>query len=100
MNPARVDRSTLKTLTDLPNIGKASAEDLRLLGIASPADLCGCDPLELFQRLGRITASRQDPCVLDVLISVVRFMRGDPPQPWWAYTEERKKLLAATVNAE
>jgi hypothetical protein len=37
---------------------------------------------------------RHDPCVLDVFISVTRFMAGDAPQPWWAYTAQRKQLLA------
>ena len=33
MNPDKVQRSKLNTLTDLPNVGKAVAEDLALLGI-------------------------------------------------------------------
>lgn len=32
MNPTKVCRTRLYTLTDLPNIGEAMAEDLRLLG--------------------------------------------------------------------
>jgi hypothetical protein len=28
--------------------------------------------------------------VLDVFISVVRFMQGETAQAWWCYTEERK----------
>jgi hypothetical protein len=34
---------------------------------------------------------RHDPCMIDMLISVVRFMDGEPPQPWWAYTAEHKR---------
>jgi hypothetical protein len=33
--------------------------------------------------------------VLDVFIAAVRFMDGEPAQPWWAYTAERKAALAA-----
>ncbi len=32
--------------------------------------------------------------MLDTLISVVRFMDGDEPQPWWHYTAERKATVA------
>ncbi|MDZ4701132.1 MAG: helix-hairpin-helix domain-containing protein [Rhodothermales bacterium] len=92
MNPQKVNRSRLNRLTDLPNIGKASAGDLVLLGIESPEQLVGKDPFELYDRLCHLTGLRQDPCVLDVFISVTRFMAGDEPRPWWEYTEERKRL--------
>ncbi len=90
MNPARVRRDRLQRLTDLPNIGPAMARDFQRLGIDSPADLPGADPLALYQRLCRVTGTRQDPCVLDVFLSVTRFLDGDEPRPWWAYTAERK----------
>lgn len=94
MNPVKVDRNRLITLTDLPNIGPAMADDFRRLGIDKPSQLAGRDPFLLYERLCQITATRQDPCVIDVFISVTRFMGGDEPRPWWAYTEERKRLLA------
>jgi hypothetical protein len=94
MHPAKVDRLRLHHFTDLPNIGPAMAKDFALLGYASPRELVGADPLELYQRLSTLTGSRQDPCVLDVFISVTRFLAGEPPQPWWAYTEERKRRYA------
>lgn len=90
MNPARVRRDRLDRLTDLPNIGPAMARDFQRLGITSPAALQGADPLALYQRLCRVTGTRQDPCVLDVFISVTRFLDGDEARPWWAYTTERK----------
>ena len=98
MNPAKVNRNRLLALTDLPNIGPAMAEDFRLLGIDQPGQLVGREPFQLYERLCQITASRQDPCVIDVFISVTRFMGGDEPRPWWAYTEERKLLLAKKVR--
>ncbi|WP_115718194.1 helix-hairpin-helix domain-containing protein [Gallaecimonas mangrovi] len=91
MNPGKVSRNQLTTLTDLPNIGPASAGDLRLLGIEKPADLIGKDAFSLYRRLCDLTGSRQDPCVLDVLISVTAFMAGDNAKPWWAFTAERKQ---------
>ena len=91
MNPSKVSRDRLETLTDLPNIGPAMARDLRLLGFDHPAQLAGQDPQALYHRLGDLTGVRQDPCVLDVLVSVTRFMDGEEPRPWWHYTPERKK---------
>lgn len=95
MHPNKVNRAALRALTDLPNIGPAGARDLRLLGVSQPAELAGRDPLALYWRLCELTGVRQDPCVLDTLISVVRFVDGAPPEPWWAYTAERKALLCA-----
>ncbi|MCL1089233.1 helix-hairpin-helix domain-containing protein [Shewanella profunda] len=95
MNPAKVVRAEVKQLTDLPNIGKACAADLRLLGIDKPEQLLGRNPYEMYQMLNRLTGKTHDPCMLDVFISITRFMAGDNPQPWWNYTDERKNTLAA-----
>lgn len=89
-------RHAMKDLEDLPNVGPATARDLRLLGITRPEQLVGRDPLALYNALCRKTGMRQDPCVLDVMLSVVRFMEGAPAKPWWAYTGERKRLLTKT----
>lgn len=91
MNPAKVERDRVRQLTDLPNVGAATAKDLERIGITAPEQLAGRDPLELYQALCRKRGARQDPCVLDVLISVTRFMGGDEARPWWAYTDERKR---------
>ena len=47
----------------------------------------------MYEMLCEKTGSRQDPCVLDVFMSVTRFMAGEEPRPWWAYTQERKQSL-------
>lgn len=94
MNPHKVDRTRLKQLTDLPNVGKAVAEDLRLLGFHSPEQLAGQSPFEMYERLCRKTGQRQDPCMLDTFISITRFMDGEPPRPWWEYTAARKIAVA------
>ena len=91
MNPAKVRRDQVHRLTDLPNVGPAMAKDLDLIGIRRPDQLVGKDPLKLYRRLCIASGARQDPCVLDTLISVTRFMDGEEPQPWWAYTAERKR---------
>lgn len=97
MNPSRVDRNSIVTLTDLPNVGKASAKDFLLLGIHKPSQLVGKCPFEMYEMLCKITESRHDPCVIDVFMSVTRFMAGEEPRPWWAYTEERKQSLKQKV---
>lgn len=95
MNPHRVDRTRLHVLTDLPNIGPSLAGTLRYVGVDAPADLVGKDPYEMYDLLEVVTGERHDPCVLDTFISVVRFIAGEEPQPWWAYTAERKRTLAS-----
>jgi hypothetical protein len=82
---------TVKTLQQIPNIGPSLAADLRRVGIDRPAQLAGQDPHRLYRRLCDVTHERQDPCVLDVFISAVRFMEGAPARPWWHYTAERKR---------
>lgn len=88
-------RSSLTELEQLPNVGPAVAADLRLIGIKHAQDLFGRDPYELFDDLCRITGKRHDPCMLDTMIAVVRFMGGESAKPWWKYTAERKRELKA-----
>lgn len=94
MNPSKVVRENVFKLTDLPNIGKAGAADLELLGIEKPSDLKGQDPYEMYERLCFLTGSRHDPCVIDVFISVTSFIKGEKPRAWWDYTSQRKILQA------
>lgn len=74
------------------------AGDLRLLGIHAPEQLAGADPLALYQALCVATGARQDPCVLDVFMSLTDFMHGGQARPWWAYTAERKRLYGARIG--
>ena len=90
MNPSKVVRKKLRRFSDLPNIGPASATDFVLLGFKHPLELKGADPLELYYTLCRLTNSYQDPCVLDVFISVVDFLDDNPPRAWWHFTAYRK----------
>jgi hypothetical protein len=85
------NREHIKKLEDLPNVGKAAAADLRLLGITQAEQLRGQDPLHLYRELCRITGQRHDPCVLDVFMAIVNYMEGGPELPWWEFTAERKK---------
>ncbi|WP_245664243.1 helix-hairpin-helix domain-containing protein [Candidatus Propionivibrio aalborgensis] len=94
MNPHSVDRAKLEHLTDLPNVGKSIAADLRLLYIHNPEQLEGRCPYAMYEQLCQTTESRHDPCIIDVFISITRFMNGDTPRSWWEYTAERKKEYA------
>jgi hypothetical protein len=101
MNPAKVVREKIRRFADLPNVGPAMAGDLELLGFSHPAQLAGADPLQLYESLCRATGERQDPCVLDVFLSITHFLAGGPAQPWWHYTEQRKReypTLAAPTH--
>lgn len=100
MNPAKVDRSRLDRLEDLPNIGKSLAGDLRRIGIHTPDDLKGQDPFILYEHLCGVTRQRQDPCVLDVFMSITHFMDGGPALTWWSFTEARKRLMAGRPNMQ
>ena len=94
------DRTELTELQQIPNVGPAIADDLRLIGISSPQDLLGKDPYKMHDDLCRTTGVRHDPCELDVFIAAVRFMAGDPKKPWWKYTAERKRELAAKTKGK
>lgn len=94
--PARL--SDCATLEDLPNVGPAVAAGLRAAGVRSPHQLRGRDPYALYDALNRRTGTRHDPCLLDTFIAVVRFAEGEPPRPWWAFTAERKRVLAARAH--
>jgi hypothetical protein len=89
------DRSDYTRLEHLPNVGPAVAADLRLIGIAKPEDLVGRDPYRMYDQLCEVTKQRHDPCLLDTFIAAVRFMGGEEARPWWHYTKERKRVLAA-----
>ncbi len=89
------NRQTVTELTDLPNIGKAIAGDLRLVNIQHPQDLIGKDAYKLHDELCRVTGEKHDPCVIDVFLAVIDFMEGSDPLPWWKYTVERKKYISS-----
>lgn len=95
MNPSKVDRRNLANLTDLPNVGESVADDLRLLGYATPAQVTGADPFAMYQRLCEVTGVKHDPCVIDVFLSITDFLEGGDPRPWWEYTAARQTRLGA-----
>jgi hypothetical protein len=98
MNPSKVVREKVEKLTDLPNIGKTVAHDLTLIGITRPDQLRGEDPYDLYIRFCEVFGERQDPCMLDVLMSITDFMGGGEARVWWDYTTERKIRYASKIK--
>jgi len=93
-NMKNPDRDKVLRLDALPNIGKAIAEDLHSIGIHHPKQLIGMEPFRMYEDLCEATCKRHDPCVIDVFMSVVHFMEGGEPLPWWSFTQERKNHIA------
>lgn len=93
-----VSRADITDLQQIPNVGPAIASDLRVIGVQSPQDLLGKDPYNMYEALCETTGDRHDPCVIDVFIAAVRFMTGESAKPWWKYTPERKRTLAAKTK--
>jgi len=91
-----VSRDDITDLQQIPNVGPSIAAGLRRIGVSSPQDLLGKDAYTMYNDLCRKTGVHHDPCVIDVFIAAVRFMAGEPSKPWWKYTSERKRTLAAT----
>ncbi len=86
-------RNNVKRLQDIPNVGPAIEKDFVALGLHEPNELVGKNPYQLYLDLCAITSKRQDPCVIDIFISAVKYMEGGPAKKWWEFTEERKKHL-------
>lgn len=79
----------------MPNVGKATAGDLLLLGIRSVKHLASQKPMKLYERLCVLQGMRVDPCMIDVLMAVVEHAQTGIIKDWWEYTPVRKQMLAA-----
>ena len=97
---ATVSRTEISDLPQIPNVGPSIAADLWRIGVSSPQDLLGKDPYAMYDELCRIIGVRHDLCLLDVFIAATRFMAGEPAKPWWKYTSERKRTLAARLKGK
>jgi len=88
-------RNEIISFQDIPNVGKAIEKDFILIGLKEPIELINKDPYQMYNELCKVTKQRQDPCVLDVFISAVNYMKGGPPKKWWEFTKERKAKLSS-----
>ncbi len=93
MQPASKERPI--KLEDIPNIGKSIASDLRAIGILHPQQLAAHKPLATYFALADRMGHRHDPCVLYVLMAAQHYLQSGDSLPWWKFTEQGKKLLAA-----
>ena len=91
--PKALHASQALVLTDIPNIGKSIAGDLRGLGVNTPADVAAMDPIATYDALRSPMGQRHDPCLLDTFLAAKEFMNGGPKRPWWDFTEQRKTML-------
>jgi len=91
------DVDPVRALQEIPNVGPAIARDLLRLGMTCRADLAGQDPDALYARLCEMDGVRHDPCVLDTFTAVVAFANGEPAQPWWFFSRQRKAREAGTA---
>ncbi|HHV02907.1 MAG: helix-hairpin-helix domain-containing protein [Bacteroidales bacterium] len=78
-------------LLNIPGIGKSMAEDLRVLGIESVADLTEKDPQQMYDRLCEIRNTKLDPCVLYVFRCAVYYAGNNVHDPeklkWWNWKD-------------
>jgi hypothetical protein len=84
----------MRQLGDLSSVGPATVRDLKLLGITRVEQLVGQDARKLYDRLGRLSGKRFDPCVMDVLSAAIA-QAQDPGLPkekckWWYWSRIRK----------
>ena len=63
-----------------------------MIGIDHPKKLIGKEPCKLYESLCERSGKRHDPCVIDVFISVIHFIEGGDPLPWWSFTDVRKRM--------
>ncbi len=89
-----MSRIDIKSLQQIPNVGKAIEKNLNIIGIFTPEQLIGKDPYKMYAELCNVTKKKHDPCVIDVFISAVRYIEGGPSKKWWEFTKERKKKLS------
>lgn len=90
-----MQRDDISRFRDIPNVGAAIERKFMTLGLKTPQELVGKDPYQLYEDLCVIMQKRLDPCLLDVFISAVRYMQGEPAKKWWHYTQERKQKMSS-----
>ena len=93
---AKVDSRKLR---DLVSVGPAMERDFHALGVRSVSELARRDAEELYEALCKLTATRQDPCVLDTFQAAVAQARN-PRLPaekceWWYWSRKRLGKKAA-----
>jgi hypothetical protein len=65
--------SVIAELHKLPGVSEKAAEGLFLLGIRSPKDLAGRDPVEMYAQLKDRKDFFAEPCMLNAFKIAVKF---------------------------
>jgi hypothetical protein len=97
MNKANIKRSAgnPRQLEDLISVGPSIRGSFESMGIHTVTQLRRANPKRLYDRLCRMTGTRQDPCVLDVFTAAVAQAKN-PRLPaeqcqWWYWSRKRKE---------
>jgi hypothetical protein len=93
-NVKRIQKDA-RRLGDLISVGPAMLRDFDLLRVRSVEQLAKQEPKRLYDKLCRVTGTRQDICVLDVFAAAVAQARN-PHLPaeqcqWWYWSRRRKR---------
>ncbi len=87
-------QAVLKTLQEIPGVGKSIAEDLWNIGIRSFDDILAATADDLYQRLCDYTGVRQDRCVLYTFRCARYYVTNTAHDPellkWWNWTDARQ----------
>lgn len=86
------NKDEISKLEELPNVGKAMKKYLHIIGVHHPRDLIGKDAFEMNELLCKRTNTTFDPCVIDVFMSIIHFMKTGEALLWWRFTQKRKSL--------
>jgi hypothetical protein len=91
--------SDIRRLRDLSGIGPKMMADFEKLGIRNMDQLARADGRKLYDKLCRLTGTRQDPCVEDTFVCAVAQARDPNLAPekrlWWYWSRVRKEREAA-----
>lgn len=86
-----------RRLSDLRSVGPATVKDFKLLGIESVDALKDQNSFDLYERLCEVTATRHDPCVIDVFRAAIEQARNPlleaRKKDWWYWSRIRKQSL-------
>lgn len=80
-------------LLSLMNVGRATLEDLQLLGINKIDQLKNQTQDQLYENLQQITGIKHDPCVWDVFAAIIHEAKTGEKLPWWHWSKIRKTKL-------
>lgn len=86
------NKDKIENLEELPNVGKTIKKYLLAININHPKDLIGQDALMIYKRLCTKHDTLYNPCVIDVFMSIVDFMKTGEARLWWKFTQKRKML--------